>query len=173
MKRAKFRSVHNLPINCAMINVPLLRLANAADRQCSHLCAAVRRKAAPHHADSHSAHHRRVSDPAPGARRVRADAGDAWCGADDGYHAVIARLITGIFECADPAAIVPNHDPAALRFFSRFCNGLFVAVALNVDGNDGSSFVVMEKEAVKCHSRPPAFAAARGGHGRGNMTEIK
>jgi hypothetical protein len=91
----------------------------------------------------------------------------------DGHHAVIARLVTGIFECADPAAIVPNHDPAAVRLFSRFCNGLFVAVALNVDGNDGSSFVVMEKEAVKCHSRPPAFAAARGGHGRGNMTEIK
>jgi hypothetical protein len=82
-------------------------------------------------------------------------------------------VVTGIFECADPAAIVPNHDPAAVRLFSRFCNGLFVAVALNVDGNDGSSFVVMEKEAVKCHSRPPAFAAAHGRHGRGNMTEIK
>ena len=54
---------------------------------------------------------------------------------------------------------MPNHDPAAVRLFSRFCNGLFVAVALNVDGKDGSSFVVMEKEAVKCHSRPPAFAA--------------
>ena len=77
----------------------------------------------------------------------------------DGHHAIIARLVTGIFKCADPAAIVPNHDPAAVRLFSRFCNGLFVAVALNVDGNDGSSFVVMEKEAVKCHSRPPAFAA--------------
>jgi hypothetical protein len=82
-------------------------------------------------------------------------------------------VITGIFECADPAAIVPNHDPAALRLFSRFCNGLFVAVALNVDGNDGSSFVVMEKEAVKCHSRPPAFAAAYSRHDRVNMTEVK
>ena len=83
------------------------------------------------------------------------------------------RLIGGIFKRTDRAIILPDHDPAALRFFSRFCNGLFVAVALNVDGNDGSSFVVMEKEAVKCHSRPPAFAAARGRHGRANMTEIK
>jgi hypothetical protein len=109
------------------------------------------------HRQRHGSHHRRAADPPLGSGWLRADARAARRDADDGHHAVIARLITGVFKCTHPAAIVPNHDPAAVRLFSRFCNGLFVAVALNVDSNGGSIFVIMEKEAVKCHSLSPLF----------------
>ena len=78
-------------------------------------------------------------------------------GANDGQHAIIARLITEVFKYANQALAAPNHEPAPARPAPRFCNGLLIRVALNLGRANNFTFVVEKKEAAKLHGHSPVL----------------
>jgi len=63
--------------------------------------------------------------------------------------AVVAMLTGRPFETADPAVVVmPDHNGTAPCLFSRFCNGLLVGFALELDLLGGSGFVITKEKAI-------------------------
>jgi hypothetical protein len=102
-------------------------------------------------------YHHQAADPAPGAGRLCAGAVGAQPGAADSQHAVITTLITEVFKHADQAVAAPNHEPTPARPAPRFCNSLFIAVAVKPSCAGNFMFVVEKKEAAKLHNHSPAL----------------
>jgi len=102
-------------------------------------------------------YHHRAADPAPRAGGFCAGAVGTQPGAADGQYVDIGTLITEVFKYADQAVAAPNHEPATVRPVPRFCNGLFIAVAVKPGRAGNFMFVVEKKEAAKLHNHSPAL----------------
>jgi hypothetical protein len=100
--------------------------------------------------------HHRAADPAPGAGGLCAGAVGAQPGAADSQYVDIGTLITEVFKYANQAVAAPNHEPTPARPAPRFCNSLFIRVAMNPGCAGNFMFVVEKKEAAKLHNHSPA-----------------